>query len=111
VTTVFSETRCADDAREMVNEWCNDAWSRTTVVALGETTLNTGLGSYTGDDAFFRSCVITYEALGTGSSFWVLSRPSTSKGRKARVMVSALLTQWSPQRERVSAGFGRKSWI
>jgi hypothetical protein len=28
---VFSETRCADDARETVNEWCNDAWSRTTV--------------------------------------------------------------------------------
>jgi len=26
-------------------------------------------------------------------------------------MVSALLTQWSPQGERVSAGFGRKSWI
>jgi len=25
VTTVFSETRCADDARETVNEWCNDA--------------------------------------------------------------------------------------
>jgi hypothetical protein len=28
VTTVFSESRCADDARETVNEWCNDAWSR-----------------------------------------------------------------------------------
>src|SRR5215472_4608070 len=24
---------CADDARKTVKEWCNDAWSRTTVVA------------------------------------------------------------------------------
>ena len=44
MTTVFSETRCADDARETVNEWCNDAWSRTTVVAPRRD------NTYTGDD-------------------------------------------------------------
>src|SRR5262249_33703209 len=37
-----------------------------------------------------------------------LAHPLKKAGKPA-VMVSALLTQWSPQRERVSAGFGRKS--
>src|SRR5262249_39285460 len=49
----------------------------------------------------------------TGNAFVFgscLARPLQKAG-KAAVMVSALLTQWSPQGGGISAGFGRKSWI
>jgi hypothetical protein len=60
VTTVFSETRCADDARETVNEWCNDAWPRTTVVAPRRD------NTYTGDDCSSPMLFQGIASLGSG---------------------------------------------
>src|SRR5215472_15255975 len=51
---VFGD-RCADDARKTVNEWCNDAWSRTTVVAPRRDNTYTG-GDCSSPDAVSGDC-------------------------------------------------------